>query len=215
MHMRRRSWTKGVGCWNNFKGCQLTERLEDFQHVEASQAEYANSLDNEICSRHMNVSESSDFKYLAPLRRYLVEKPYLSRLPFLPGFARTNIVAENRGISVHEVSGSESTFALDTSGFEFAGFPVSQPEEWTDAFIQESYIPAMRKWLKRHLHSAEIHVYAYNVSLANEKNLYKTAVLTKIQFRGAQPKMRPGKLWKSPFFRAHCGRWCKPSTGLS
>lgn len=126
----------------------------------------------------MKVSESSHFNYLAPLKKYLVEKPYLSRLPFLPGFARTNIVAENRSVPVHEVSGCEGTFALDTSGFEFADFPILQPEEWADVFIQESYIPAMKRWLKRQLQSAEIHVYAYNVSFekgsvqngSNDKN---------------------------------------------
>lgn len=120
----------------------------------------------------MNVNESSEFQYLAPLKRYLAEKPYLSRLPFLPGFPRTNIVAESRSIPVYEVSGSESTFALDTSGFEFGRFPISQPEEWTDAFIQALYIPTMREWLKEHLHSAEVHVYAYNVS-SGENSLGK------------------------------------------
>lgn len=111
----------------------------------------------------MKVSECCDFSYLAPLRKYRFEKPYLSRLPFLPGFARTNIVGQTRSIPIHDVTGSEKIFTVDTSGFEFAEFPAAL-EEWTDADIQQTYLSALKEWLKKRINCSEIYIYAYNVS---------------------------------------------------
>jgi hypothetical protein len=150
--------------WNGFlRFSVLISRLECILHDEAPQTRYTGYLDTEIYSRQMRISEPTVFNYLAPLKKYHVEKPYLSRLPFLPGFARTNIVGQSRSIPFHEVSGNEDLFTLDMSGFEFAHFPILL-DEWTDAAIQATYIPALKRWLKRQLNCSETHVYAYNVS---------------------------------------------------
>jgi hypothetical protein len=141
----------------------LTSRSEYALRNEAPQAEYAVYLDTEVQKREIRISKPTVFNYLAPLKRYNVEKPYLSRLPFLPGFARTNIVGRSRPIPIHEVSRNEDLFALDRSGFEFARLPVLL-DKWTDATIRTTYIPVLKWWLKRHLSCSEIHVYAYNVS---------------------------------------------------
>jgi hypothetical protein len=102
--------------------------------------------------------------YLAPLALYQTEKPYLSRLPALPGFARTNIVARNQPIQIHDVSGNEDLFTLDSSGFAFSHF--SEPlGEWTDSSLCAKYIPKLRQWLKAQLDCADVYIYAYSVSV--------------------------------------------------
>jgi hypothetical protein len=103
------------------------------------------------------------FNYLAPLAIYQSEKPYLSRLPSLPGFARTNILGQRQPTQVFDVSGNEHLFTLDGSGFEFVKFP-NPLEDWTDSVVCETYIPSLACWLKTYLNCSEVVIYAYNVS---------------------------------------------------
>jgi hypothetical protein len=53
---------------------------------------------------------------------------------------------------------------LDTSGFEFTKCPA-RIGHWTDVAVVNEYIPILQTWLKAFLDCAEVHVYAYNVSL--------------------------------------------------
>lgn len=132
----------------------------------ALQAASAEKLDLAIRRHSMKAINPASFNYLSPLLVYCSEKPYLSRLPCLPGFARTNIVGSSKPILVHDVSGSEHLFTLDTSGFEFVKCP-KRIQNWTDSIVREKYIPAVADWLRRHLNCSEVYIYAYNVSWQN------------------------------------------------
>src|SRR5882762_6104483 len=114
--------------------------LERFSFHGVRQSESAQLLDFQVRKRCMRTVAPTVFNYLAPLELYRTEKPYLSRLPFLPGFARTNIVGRSRPAQIHEVSRNEALFTLDESGFEFAKCSISS-DGWTDATICATYIP--------------------------------------------------------------------------
>jgi hypothetical protein len=111
---------------------------------------------------HLKLVSSNAFNYLAPLDLYITEKPYLSRLPSLSGFARTNIVGQSYPIQIHDVSGHEKSFTLDQSGFEFANFtwPLT---EWTNSAICETYIPRLNQWIKERFNCSDVNIYAYSV----------------------------------------------------
>lgn len=105
--------------------------------------------------------------YLAPLDVYQVQKPYHSRLPFLNGLRRTNIMGKAyRDVRVYDVTGSTSSFDLDDSGFEFLKIPAGI-KDWSDHQVREQYLPNMKKWLLNHFNCEAAHVYAYNVRLEN------------------------------------------------
>ncbi|KAF8859194.1 hypothetical protein BDZ45DRAFT_590152 [Acephala macrosclerotiorum] len=89
---------------------------------------------------------SATFHFLVPLDLYNTEKPYLSRLPSGTDLARTNIVTESHALKVFNVSGHESLFALDRSGFQFAKCPI-QVRRWTDNYVCSEYIPKIEEWL--------------------------------------------------------------------
>lgn len=129
----------------------------------ASQEASAKDLDAQISYFDLQPVAPRKFYYLSPLDTYRSEKPYLSRLPCIPGFARTNIRGSSRPVSVHEVSGNEHLFSLDSSGFEFVEWE-ERFQNWTDAGACEEYIPKLAQWLKGHLDCSEVYIYAYNVS---------------------------------------------------
>jgi hypothetical protein len=143
------------------------------------------------------------FSYLAPLALYKSEKPYLSRLPSLPGLTRTNIVAKSYDVKVQEISGKEKDFLLDDCGFEFAKFPC-EITQWSDAIAQSYYLPALGVWLEAHL-KARVYIYAYNVCTIPENPVLIFNIWG--QFRGKETKLQQDFTtpWKSPFFRVHCG----------
>jgi hypothetical protein len=105
----------------------------------------------------------ASFGYLAPLASYETEKPYLSRLPALTGFTRTNIVGQNRPVPIHEISGHEDLFKLDECGFEFVNIP-GVFGQWSDSSICATYMPLVRQWLKDHIDCEDVYIYAYSVS---------------------------------------------------
>jgi hypothetical protein len=105
---------------------------------------------------------NAKLNYLAPLAKYGVEKPYLSRLPALSKFPRTNIIGQDYDVAIRDVSGNENFFTLDDAGFEFAKMP-SRIQSWTDDVVREQYIPALTEWLKSYFHCITVHIYAYNV----------------------------------------------------
>ena len=106
---------------------------------------------------------SDEFSFLVPLDLYRTEKPYLSRLPCGTNLARANIVTERHAIKLFDVSGHESFFTLEKSGFQFAKSPIRM-QQWTDLSVCSEYIPKLEKWLIQHLNSSGVFIYAYNVS---------------------------------------------------
>jgi hypothetical protein len=105
----------------------------------------------------------ASFGYLTPLNLYEIEKPYLSRLPALPGFDRTNIVGQNQPVPIHEVSGHENLFKLDECGFEFVNIP-GELKQWSESSICVDYMPILKRWLKDHIGCEDVYIYAYSVS---------------------------------------------------
>lgn len=103
------------------------------------------------------------FPHLVPSKRYDIEKPYLSRLPYSPSLKRTNIVTQSNSLNVYDVSGNEKFFKLEESGFEFVKSPIRM-QEWNDLSVNAEYIPRLKQWLKQHLDCSRVFIYAYNVS---------------------------------------------------
>jgi hypothetical protein len=120
-----------------------------------------------------------EFHFLVPLDLYRTEKPYLSRLPCGTNLARTNIVTERHTIKVFDVSGHESFFTLEESGFQFAKSPIRM-QQWTDSSVCSEYIPKLEEWLIQHLNCSGVFIYAYNVSQYPWQGLnsYNLALLT-------------------------------------
>jgi hypothetical protein len=107
----------------------------------------------------------ASFHYLSPLKLYSHQKPYLSRLPFLKGLKRTNIVGQSYPMTIFDVSGHEDSFTLEKSGFQFLPLQF-HASTWTDQSVQSEYIPMLSKWLKGHFACDEVFVYAFNVHLS-------------------------------------------------
>ena len=103
------------------------------------------------------------FNYLAPLDEYLKEKPYHSRLPFLNGLRRTNIVGRKYEVEVYNIRGYEDHFTLEESGFRFLPFPVKM-SSWTDQSVQSEYLPMVSTWLAQYFACRKAEIYSYNVS---------------------------------------------------
>jgi hypothetical protein len=125
--------------------------------------EFSNYLDEQINRLKLPSVTPKSFPHLAPLKLYHSEKPYLSRLPYMPELKRTNIITENHPITIFDVSGNESFFKLDESGFEFAKSPIRM-QQWNDSSVCSEYIPRLKEWLKQHLNCSGVFIYAYNVS---------------------------------------------------
>jgi hypothetical protein len=106
--------------------------------------------------------EAAQFHYLAPLKRYSQEKPYLSRLPFLPIMKRTNISRLQCPLTVYNLSGHENLFTLDVSGFEFRKMPF-KATLWSDRVAIDSYVPAVKSWLLDIFGGSVVYIYAFNV----------------------------------------------------
>ena len=105
-----------------------------------------------------------EFNYLRPLRRYKRERPYRLQLPAgLVPMPVTNVLTKSYAVRVHDISGHEDKFKLDTSGFQFFKCPISV-EEWNDQAIKESYLPALLAWVVPLLGGDSGLVYSFNVS---------------------------------------------------
>jgi len=122
---------------------------------------------------------SDGFSFLVPLDLYRTEKPYLSRLPCGTNLARANIVTERHATKLFDVSGHESFFTLEKSGFQFAKSPIRM-QQWTDLSVYSEYIPKLENWLIQRFNSSSVFIYAYNVSQYPWQGLnsYNLAFLT-------------------------------------
>jgi hypothetical protein len=98
--------------------------------------------------------------------------PYLSRLPSGTKPPRTNIVTESHVLQVFDVSGYESDFTLEKSGFQYAKSPIRM-EQWNDFSVCTEYIPKVEEWLVKRLKCSSAFIYAYNVSSFFEFNCSK------------------------------------------
>lgn len=125
------------------------------------------ALDEQIEALNLPIVRPQSFNYLAPLDLYDREKPYKCQLP-APCFGESkmsNLASRNYpGVAISNVSGHESLFSLDQSGFEFAKCPISV-EDWSDEAVVSVYLPALAEWLKGRLGCQDVFCYAYNVRL--------------------------------------------------
>ncbi|MCJ1310480.1 hypothetical protein MMC25_004144 [Agyrium rufum] len=153
------------------------------QHAADIPPVLCHKLQAEICDRRLPLVKVESFNYLAPLKLYQTQKPYLSRLPYAEDLKRSNIVAKSYPVNIYNIRGNEDLFSLDDSGFEFRSIPF-QLNHWSDAGLQKEYIPFLTQWLKKHFQTERVLIYAYN-------------------FRGNDPNPTD-KPWKNPFHRAHC-----------
>ncbi|KAK0620666.1 hypothetical protein B0T14DRAFT_235706 [Immersiella caudata] len=121
-------------------------------------------LDQQIELLDLPTVQPESFNYLAPLDLYEDEKPYKCQLPG-PCFGESkmnNLFSKNYpDVVISNVSGYESLFSLDQSGFEFAKCPVDV-QGWSDETVLSTYLPALVKWLKLRLGCQEVFCYAYN-----------------------------------------------------
>ncbi len=147
---------------------------------------------------------SVDLNYLTPLDIYHLERPYLSRLPFIDELKRSNVVIQNHSVKMFDVSGHEDLFNLEDSGFEFTKAPVAM-DSWTDSTVCSDYLPKLAEWLQEHLNCLRVFIYAYNVSLMWIIIIRQARVADILKFRGQNPDNNEKKSSKSPFLRVHCG----------
>lgn len=121
--------------------------------AEKNPSRGANELEVQINIRH-----------LAPLTLYRTEKPYLSRLPQIVGFDRTNIVDNEYRVTLQNVISNAQRYSLDVAGFEYRviPFPITV---WDDNVITEHYIPCVQKWLTNALGADYVTIYAFNVNI--------------------------------------------------
>ncbi len=124
----------------------------------------SSDVDDLIKYAKFHAVEPSIFHFLTPLDIYNGEKPYLSRLPSGTKLPRTNIATESHVLKVFDVSGHESDFTLEKSGFQYAKSSIRM-EQWTDFSVCSEYLPKVEEWLVTHLKCSAAFIYAYNVSL--------------------------------------------------
>ena len=117
----------------------------------------------ELDSLRLETVTPQDFHYLADLDLYKLEKPFHSRLPYLNGLKRTNIVAQSyQNVSISDISQSSYSFLLDTSGFEYIKAPVNLAQ-YTNDMVESEFLPRMSKWLQDHYGCRKAYIYTYNV----------------------------------------------------
>ena len=100
--------------------------------------------------------------YLAPLKLYDTQKPYLSQLPCIPQLQQTNVTERGYPVEIRDICGKESLFKLDEAGFEFMQFPT-RISDWTDNIVQSEYLPDVSAWLKEYFSCEKVFIYNYNV----------------------------------------------------
>jgi hypothetical protein len=100
--------------------------------------------------------------YLAPLKLYDTQKPYLSKLPCGTQLRRTNVVERSYQVEIRNICGKESLFKLDEAGFQFMQFPI-KISDWTDESVQSEYLPDLSAWLKEYFSCERVFIYNYNV----------------------------------------------------
>ncbi|KAF5854077.1 hypothetical protein GGP41_006846 [Bipolaris sorokiniana] len=141
-------------------------------------AENVSTLDQRIQEWALGTVKPKAFNYLALNRLYQTEKPYHSRLPFLEGLPRTNVVGQSFDtVRIHDITGVEEHFVLAVSGFEFCQIPQTI-HTWNAQTVRDQYLPSMGEWLREKFNSKK--------------------------FRSLDPEKKPSEAWIPPFTRAHC-----------
>lgn len=129
-------------------------------------AENVFTLDQRIQEWALSTVTPKTFNYLASDCLYQTEKPYHSRLPFLEGLPRTNVVGQSfDSLRIHDVTGVEEHFVVAVSGFEFCHIPQTI-HTWNAHTVRDQYLPSMEAWLREKFNSKRVYIYTYNVSSA-------------------------------------------------
>ncbi|XP_014554917.1 hypothetical protein COCVIDRAFT_28091 [Bipolaris victoriae FI3] len=150
-------------------------------------AKDVSALDQQIQEWALSTVKPKAFNYLALDRLHQTEKPYHSRLPFLEGLPRTNIVGQSFDtVRIHDITGVEEHFVLAVSGFEFCQIPPAI-HTWNEQTVRDQYLPSMGAWLREKFNSKK--------------------------FRSLDPERKPSEAWIPPFTRAHCD--VTPKSGKS
>ncbi|KAK3990432.1 hypothetical protein QBC44DRAFT_239156 [Cladorrhinum sp. PSN332] len=131
------------------------------------------------------------FNYLSDDPLYATAKPFHTRLPFLGQIRRTNIVAQAYSdVRIHDLSGCEDEFDLDTSAFAYLRIQVpaaiSSVREWNNDVARRQYLPLMESWAKEYFKASRVHIYTYTFRCDDKT------------------KSPASEAWASPFTRAHC-----------
>jgi len=149
------------------------------------------------------------FRYISPLPRYELEKPYKVQLPRLgAGFPQTNLEAQPYRVNVFDLSGQEHLFSMAEAGFQYSRCPVAIPTKGlTEAETEASYLPLLSDWLKSQLDCEEVLVFAYNVSVMSFSKYRGLVHELQLQYRKHNTSRSPTEIWKSTFCRVHCGTY--------
>ena len=183
--------------------CLLT-RIEEVILAEVPEhdpQEETNQFDLQLPLQRI---EPKGFSYLTPLARFKEEKPFHTQLPFLKGFARTNIAEQAYPVTVTDVTGHEDHFKLDTTGFEYVKMPVPITD-WTQEVGQTVYLPLIEKWLMAKLHCRKVYIYTCTVRELLRSTL--SGGRTDLEISKFRSKDAPESniQWTTPFTRVHCG----------
>ncbi|KAF2110836.1 hypothetical protein BDV96DRAFT_650453 [Lophiotrema nucula] len=109
------------------------------------------------------------FHYLASHAMYVMEKPFHSRLPFLNGLRRTNVIGQAyENVLVHDVTGFEEKFSLSESGFQFLRVPTTITD-WNAETVRQTYLSMMEGWLKEFFGSDLVRIYTHNFRSLDKK----------------------------------------------
>jgi hypothetical protein len=146
-------------CVTNYKEHRVVENdvSNKAQQIAAS---YLDRIIRETSARAV---VPKTFHYLAPSRMERSEKLYHSRLSFLDGLPRTNVVSQAYDmVNIYDVTGLERHFTLPLSGFQFQSIPVPIVD-WDAQSARNVYLPFMEAWLKDYFGSKFVYIYTYNV----------------------------------------------------
>jgi hypothetical protein len=135
---------------------------------EATRVNATAEVCKEIAAFGLRCTTAKDFRYISSNAIYDHEKPFHSRLPFLNGLRRTNVVSQQYSeIQIYDVTGFEDKFTLSVSGFSFLSAPVHGITTWTEETVRNVYLPLTESWLKNYFGSKLVHIYTYNVRFAH------------------------------------------------
>jgi hypothetical protein len=166
-------------------------------------------VDTQIAALNLRSIVPQQLNYLSDDSLYDTTKPFHTRLPFLGEIRRSNITGQGySGIKIHDLSGHEDTFTLDTSGFQYLRIPTAVTN-WTKEATESHYLPEMETWLKDFFGAESIHIYAYTVS--RDQSWKRQRSDGCLEFRCNNRENPLTEHWAGPFTRAHCGMHCIPS----
>jgi hypothetical protein len=119
-------------------------------------------LEDLLTSLNLPHVTPAEFNYLAPSELYDDQKPYKCQLPPYPGFTMRNLEAQSYPVKIHDITGHEDRFTLDTSAFQYIKCPVWLAH-WSEQTVCDEYLPKMQEWLTRYFGAEKVKIYSYSV----------------------------------------------------